>query len=119
MKVKAAYSTFNKISAIGLILTLLWLTVSLPLVARAQQASQHNATSSSAPYAGSEEDSSNPLNGTEEKAPTTTNLTEEFLHEQGKCDCPVINLSPDHYHADDGTYIAFHGELLVPPPNVA
>ena len=118
MKKRAAYSTMNKISALALICTLLWLTVSLPFMYRSQLAEQHKAAAS-VPYAGSEEDSSNPLSGTEEKAPSTTNLAEEFLHEQEKADCPVTNISADHYHQNDGTYQAFHGELLVPPPNVA
>jgi hypothetical protein len=120
MKNRAAYTTINKISALALICTLLWLTVSLPFVYRSQLAEQHKtATSASAPFAGSEEDSSNPLSGTEEKAPSTTNLAEEFLHDHEKADSPVTGISADHYHQNDGTYQAFHGELLVPPPNAA
>ena len=113
------FSRLNKVAACGLILTLLWLTVSLPFVYRSQQASQAAHASTKAPFAGSEEDSANPLSGTEEKAPSTTNLAEEFLHDQEKASCFFTRLSTSHYHADDGTYTAFHGELLVPPPNRA
>lgn len=119
MKRKTEYSLCNKIAAVCLVVMLLWLTVSLPFVYRSQQAAHTALSSAAAPFAGTEEDSSNPLSGTEEKAPSTTNLAEEFLHEHAKLDGLHTDFSIVHYCQNDRTYTAFHGELLVPPPNRA
>jgi len=100
----------------------MWLTVSTPFVIACQQemAKQHKIEKASSPITGNEEETTNPLgNNTEEKAPTTTNLSEEFLHNFHIISHFYKEVSQYHKHENADTYIAFHGELLVPPPNAA
>ncbi|MFM6924471.1 MAG: hypothetical protein ACKOU7_03145 [Ferruginibacter sp.] len=115
------YSAFHLCSAVFLILALIWLTVSTPFVIASQQeAAKHTKEKNASPLAGNEEESSNPLgNNTEEKAPTSTNLSEEFLHSFHIISHFYAEISQYHKHENSGTYTAFHGELLVPPPNAA
>ncbi len=90
-----------------MILALLWLTMSAPFVNAGQQLqAKYNTADTGSPLAGTEEEAANPFgNTTEEKAPGTS-FSEEFLH--------------DHHKAENtDLYTAFHGELLVPPPNIA
>ncbi len=114
------YSTWQSVSAILMILALLWLTVSLPFAYENQQklASQDNIENNGAQFPNTEEESCNPFSGTEEKAPTSGNqVSEEYLHDHHKSDSFFTIISTFHKSENAGTYIAFHGELLVPPPN--
>jgi hypothetical protein len=108
-------------SAICMILALLWLTVSAPFVYAASQAKaqQHTMNNAGSPLAGNEEETTNPLgSSTEEKAPASS-FSEEYLHDHSKTE----NLFSSNLQHDPsqnaGTYIAFHGELDVPPPDAA
>jgi hypothetical protein len=118
-KNKTAYNKVQRISSLLMILTLLWLTVSAPFVFSSQQqlAQQQKEAANTLP-AENEEEASNPFgNNTEEKNPGSTNFSEEFLHDTGM-DChalPVISAYNKNEKA--ALYVAFHGELLVPPPN--
>jgi hypothetical protein len=113
------YSFVQLASAVLMIAALLWLTVSLPFVYESQQKLnpvQNNAS----PLAGNEEEAANPYgNSTEEKAPSSSSFSEEYLHDHHKSDYFFSISSQYHKGENDGTYIAFHGELLVPPPNQA
>ena len=112
------YRFVNKLSAVAMIVALLWLTVSAPFVNAAAQVDQDgNATSSHAPCANDEEAATPLGNATEEKAGSSTSLSEEYLHGHDKDEYFYSKASLRHNleHAD--TYNAFHGELLVPPPN--
>ncbi|MBK6937080.1 MAG: hypothetical protein IPH18_09515 [Chitinophagaceae bacterium] len=53
----------------------------------------------------------------EEKVPSGNSLTEEFLHEFHATTLFFSIASKSYKCHDAETYIAFHGELLVPPPN--
>jgi hypothetical protein len=119
MKTTALYTVFQKASAVLMIFALVWLTVSLPVVSESiKELANHEMTNSS--LTGTEEETSNPLNGTEEKAPTpTSNVSEEYLHEHHKTDPFFLSAAQLHMLENAGTYTAFHGELLVPPPNQA
>ena len=67
-----------------------------------------------------EEDATNPFgNTTEEKAPSTSSISEEYLHDHHATDHFFDVFSQYYKRENAGTYIAFHGELLVPPPNAA
>ncbi|HEX7847181.1 MAG TPA: hypothetical protein VF476_15375 [Chitinophagaceae bacterium] len=102
-----------------MIVALLWLTVSLPFVYSSQQqiAKQENTTTTPLPC---NEEESNPFgSGTEEKAPGGISLSEEYLHEHHKSDYFFSIISRYHKCENADTYVAFHGELLVPPPNQA
>lgn len=123
MKGKAfKYSPLQLCSAAFMILALLWLTVSAPFVIAAQQAVAKHAKVVVTPSAmdASDEEAANPFgNTTEEKAPSNTTFSEEFLHDHHKTDYFFSVVSSYHKCENVSTYVAYHGELLVPPPNAA
>jgi hypothetical protein len=107
-----------------MIAALFWLTISAPFVYDFQQKqiAQKQITKMQEPaVADTNEEESNPLgNATEEKNPNTgTSLTEEYLHELHIHSYFFSLVSSEHQCHHDDTYIAFHGELDVPPPDVA
>jgi hypothetical protein len=120
--VSKPYSFFNRVSAILMIVALSWLTVSAPFVYEHQQkmAKENSAGFANLPIAGTEEEA-NPFSGsTEEKAPKTLNtFSEEYLHDHHQSEYFFSLASQFHKGEDASTYVAFHGELLVPPPNKA
>lgn len=116
------YSVFQLVSAVVMILALVWLTVSSPFVYAAQQelAKQQKMEKAASPLTGSEEESSNPFgNNTEEKAPGNNSLSEEYIHNNHKIYFLFSIATQYHKCENADTYIAFHGELLVPPPNAS
>lgn len=121
-KNRKIYSVFHLCSAVFLILALMWLTVSTPFVIAGQEeiAKQHKTEKSTSPLAGNEEETNNPFgNNTEEKAPTTSGFSEEYLHSFHVISHFYTEISQYHKHENSDIYIAFHGELLVPPPNAS
>ncbi len=115
------FSVFQLVSAVVMILALMWLTVSAPYVYASQQqlAKQQKTEKANTPLTGSEEESSNPFgNSTEEKASGNTSLSEEYIHNKHKIYFFFSVSTQYHKPENADTYIAFHGELLVPPPNV-
>jgi hypothetical protein len=115
---KKTYNFFQLLSALGMMLALLWLTVSTPFVyaSQLQQAKQEQGCSS--PICNSDEESNPFGNSTEEKTPSSTSFSEEYLHDTDHSTEFFAGASPNHLSHNAGTYIAFHGELLGPPPNV-
>jgi len=116
------YSLLEHLSAVFMILALLWLTISAPFVIAAQHelAKQDKTANSASPLAGNEEGTANPFgNTTEEKAPSSSSFSEEYLHDHHKADYFFSIVSQYHKCEDSGIYVAYHGELLVPPPNAA
>lgn len=120
-KGKSIFSVANKMAAVGMIITLLWLTVSTPFVfAAQQQAIQTELADGDASLPPAEEDSTNPYgNNTEEKAPSGTSFSEEFLHDHHLHQILSGEVLKHAGCGNDGLYVAYHGELLVPPPNAA
>jgi len=122
-KVPQPYSFFNRVSAIMMIVALTWLTISAPFVFEQQQkiAKQNSSSCTSLPITGNEEEAANPFSGsTEEKAPKSLNtFSEEYLHDHHQSEYLFSIASKFHKCDDAGTYVAYHGELLVPPPNKA
>ena len=116
------YTPFQLASAVFMILALLWLTISLPFVYENQQQLEKDqiATQDSSSSENTEE-SSNPFgNTTEEKNPSSSNsFSEEFLHDHHIHDHYFSISSQYHKCENVATYIAFHGDLEVPPPDVA
>jgi hypothetical protein len=105
-----------------MILALLWLTISAPFVLTAQQnmANYEQPVGSTVPLAANEEESPSPLgNTTEEKAPSSSSFSEEYLHHHHMDDHSISVSLKFHKCENAGTYIAYHGELHVPPPNAA
>ncbi len=92
-------------------LTLLWLTVSLPFVYASQQETQKIEASAAV-------NDDNPLaSSTEEKTPSPTTLSEEYLHHTDEPVHPWTVIQNHHRHFQSSLYIAFHGELISPPPD--
>lgn len=109
-KKASSYSPAKLVSAVIMIAALLWLTVSLPFVYKAQQ---------SITWSEQQSQEDDPFSDTtEEKASSSgTTLSEEYLHDHHEVSAFITNkLSHDHRHAYD-VYIAFHGELISPPPD--
>lgn len=121
-KIPQPYSFFQRVSAIMMIIALSWLTISAPFVFEQQQkiAKQNSAACADLPISGTEEEA-NPFSGsTEEKAPKTLNtFSEEYLHNHHQSEYFLSIASQFHKCENAGTYVAYHGELLVPPPNKA
>lgn len=113
MESKRTYQLVDFISAVFLILTLLWLTVSTPFIFEAQK--EINRTHTSVPPGQPTEDSTNPFSGLNEEKSSEISLS-EYLHDGSA----ILDMNPLRIaHADaDGAdiYIAFYGELLSPPP---
>jgi hypothetical protein len=119
MKASEIYSLKEKFWGVLMILALLWLTICLPIVndAREKIAKQF-ATAiplNDIPVENTED--SNPLsNSVEEKSSGNSSILEEYLHHALESLAPGDPLlSHIDLHSYD-TYIAFHGELLSPPP---
>jgi hypothetical protein len=115
------YNTLQRISAVFMTLALIWLTISLPIIYQSQQElSSYQVLSSEIPPASTEDDSNPLTNTTEEKHSNSTNtLSEEFLHDHHYCD-HFFSIDLQKYRGKNaGTYIAYHGELDVPPPDAA
>ncbi|MEJ8842046.1 hypothetical protein WG954_06575 [Lacibacter sp. H375] len=119
---RITYSIIQKTSTIFMMAALLWLTISLPFVYAGQQeiAQQQQKDNTDSPFTGNEEESANPFgNSTEEKAPSNNSFSEEYLHDHHKED-GLLAVSKQYRSCENArNYIAFHGELLVPPPNCA
>lgn len=121
-KNRKAYNVVQKISTIFMMVALLWLTISLPFVFVGQQeiSKQNQTNHISTPLTANEEESSNPFgNSTEEKASGNSSVSEEYLHTQDKEDGFLVKAKQYGFLKNASTYIAYHGELLVPPPNLA
>lgn len=119
-KSRQIFSGFQLASAIIMVALLAWLTISSPFVYASQQeqASHGKITHSCTTNGGNEEESSNPFgSNTEEKAPGSSSLSEEFLHSYHAISHFYTEISQYHKSENADAYIAFHGELLVPPPN--
>lgn len=116
------YNNFHCGSAIFMFMALLWLSVSAPFIYGNQKdAYNTKCCSTQSPFAGAGDENNNPGgNNTEEKTPkTVNNFSEEYLHDDHGSDrLSVINLQY-FKNQDAGIYLAYHGEPLVPPPNLA
>ena len=121
-KNKKTYSFFQLASAVFMIVALLWLTISTPFVYIHQQkiAEKDKLVNINSSVADNDEETANPFgNNTEEKSSGNGNsFSEEYMHDH-HINEHFISLE-SHYPACEnaGTYVAFHGELLVPPPNL-
>jgi len=122
-KNRKTYNFFQKATSIFLMLTLLWLTVSTPFIIKTQQelTKQQKSLSVEIPLPDGEDNNTDSSgNNIEEKVPNSANsLSEEFLHEHHSTQDYISKTSRNYSLENAGTYIAFHGELHAPPPNVA
>lgn len=117
------YQLKHQFISILMLVTLLWLTVSAPFVYASQLQAEEQRTLLS--QSSQDDDSENdqactPLgsNTTEEKTSNGINsLSEEYLHFDSELfHLAELSLNHTRYHTVS-EYVAFHGELLCPPPN--
>lgn len=109
----------TSISCIFLMLTLSWLTVSLPFLYSSQQTMEQAGGLAVFPSEGHEEETENPFaNTTEEKTPNSITATEEYLHDIDLTEQYLTAFSLEYKVEHVSTYIAFYGELISPPPDV-
>ena len=82
---------------------------------------QGMSVNDNSPLSPDEEDASNPFGNSTEEKPHSGNssisLSEEYLHDNHKAEYLFSITSSYHKAENADTYTAFHGELLVPPPN--
>ncbi len=106
MKTSFVLSTtiINQASAIFLVLALVWFSVGITF------------NSCSQPF-----DILNNIESTtdtpEEKIPPSNLFSEEYMHEHHMPHFFIDITAAVHFIEDARNYPAFHGELLVPPPN--
>ncbi|MBO9658853.1 MAG: hypothetical protein J7527_08500 [Chitinophagaceae bacterium] len=92
-----------------MILMLVWLTISAPFVGASmqQKAKTEKKGNSTSPLAGTEE----------EKAPSSPSSTaNEYLHENEELSHAYTTVVTSYRTHHIPAYIAFHGELVSPPP---
>ncbi len=121
-KISKPYNLLHRVSAALMIIALLWLTISAPFVFKNQQeiAKQNCEAPIDMPLPGAEEEANPFSNSTEEKAPKTLNsFSEEYLHDSHRSEYLFSVASQYQKGENAGIYTAFHGEVQVPPPNVA
>lgn len=114
-KNRCLYTSGQLLFAVTMIVALLWLTVSLPYVYRAQQ---HAITWSSSGENNHPCQPENPFaDTTEEKALSGTSFSEEYLHDRNDI-TGITDTKLNHFHGHHyDIYVAFHGELISPPPD--
>lgn len=112
MKKQKNITTMGEVvSCLFMIFALLWLTVSLPFVNHAEQIAQEQLSDSPENSTSSQQNLP-----TEEKTESGSNNLSEFLHDhhfemhEGYMIYLGYKLSPDD------TYLAFHPEQLILPP---
>jgi hypothetical protein len=114
MKKGRKIRTANLCSGILMLLTLAWLTVSLPYIYEGQQkqpAAQKIQDRETA------DDNSNPLSGTtEEKTKSTNNTLAEYLHDTLSLEEHYIIVRSFFNHHSCDVYLSFHPEKVSPPP---
>ena len=114
------YTYSIKVSAIFMIMALIWLTISAPYVYASLQNSSVQQMAANGENLPVNDEESNPFgNSNEEKAPGNFSFSEEYLHNHHQVNHFLLSNLQFHKCIDADTYIAFHGELLVPPPNAA
>ena len=115
---RQTYKAASIVSSIFMILTLVWLTVSTPFVNAAQQQKQTSSASIPADEETPGSDDNNPFsNTTEEKAESGSGTLSEYLHNTHELVHPTGLAHKHNASHDANVYVAFHGEMLCPPPN--
>jgi hypothetical protein len=107
------------ISSIFMMLALVWLTIT-PYIYKVQQQKNFVTKSQNTkiPATGDEENVSSPFGNTseEETSNSLSTISEEYLHSSQSFEHYITG--PSSYYTTENVkiYIAFHGELLSPPP---
>ena len=104
-----------------MMLALLWLTVSTPFTyASHQNLVKQGKIVKLSPEAGNEDDATNPFGNNTEKGPSDSSpFSEEYIHPANKIDYFFAQEAQFYSCENTEIYTAFHGEIIVPPPNAA
>ena len=95
-----------------MIVTLLWLTVSIPFVNSVQEKQRASIEKS-----GSTEKNNNPFSSTtEEKSESGVSMLSEYLHEVLHEEHAYVLIRNSFKTHPADIYLSFHPELLSPPP---
>ncbi|PHX74253.1 MAG: hypothetical protein CK547_04250 [Chitinophagaceae bacterium] len=114
------YSIIKKINASLLLLAVISLTISTPVAFFTQEFSENTPEQNTPhPIDDSEDGASNLLNSNtnEEDAPANDNSIEKFVHNPSEFETNHIQKVSYFETNKVKLYHAYHGELLVPPPN--
>ncbi len=101
---------------IFLMLTLGWLTVSLPFVTNAKEVLKKHSTEAQQQTQVKEDPFAN---STEEKTGNNVSVSEEYLHEQHTPEHYPIEQLREYMIEQASMYISFYGKLITPPPDAA
>jgi len=113
----------NFIVVISMMMTMLWLTVSLPFISESRIACNIGCKSSLSDNLmdtqGDDTGFSQTGASEEKESEASDNYNEEYLHHFDGGALPGSTSGKTTMHdLAQNAYCAFHGELLVPPPNV-
>ena len=97
-------------------LTLAWLTVSLPFVSNAKEKQMSCSSDTQCQTPGTEDPFAN---STEEKTSSNVSVPEEYLHEQHTPEDYFDEMSREYMTEQACLYISFYGKLISPPPDAA
>lgn len=113
-KRKPQYTVKDVIASMLMLAMLTWLTVCLPIVNKSMHAAKAQTEQGCMDC---DADDNNPLTNTnEEKSESGTSLMQEYLHEMAHLDRHFITLSSAFKGHPSDVYIAFHPDLVIPPP---
>ena len=123
MKAEKKYTISQKLSCVSIILMLLWLTVSAPFIIPDQQRKAETSKAginvqADIPADSNEDSDTNPFANTTEEKPESagSNTLSEYLHYTDELFCQSTAITTSYNSHSSALYIAFHGELLSPPP---
>ena len=114
---RTLYSAVERASCVLMILSLLWLTVSLPFVNNFRLSLStviDSRAMDDRPFNGCEENSTN--NTSEEKNPNVNSASEEYLHSHHNSLHPPQSEMSAKYHTSINLHDNFVSDLLSPPP---
>lgn len=110
-KANGTYRARHIVSSLGMVVTLLWLTISTPYVFAAQQAQKAQQTEQK------QCDNTNPFsNTTEEKNESGVNTLSEYLHDLHLLEHDFSIVKKYYKCYPSNIFIEYHPELLSPPP---
>ena len=115
-KRKTLYTVKDVLASVLMLALLAWLTVCLPFVNQSQQAAKAQTEQSSKEK---KSNHANPLTNTnEERSESGNSLLQEYLHEAAHLERHFTTLNSSFNGHPSDLYIAFHPELLIPPPEI-
>lgn len=98
-----------------MVVLLLWLTVSIPYLYNAQQ--ENTSVLENKKTNNQQKDPTNPFADASEER-TSVTVAEEYLQHESKCEYSWVSISNFYIDFCTPVYLAFHCDLISPPPEV-